>query len=205
MLFWFLGALQIILGVRVILRLIRSGGGVRIDAATAPPSERLSIIVPVLNETARINPCLDSLVTQSESVAEILVVDGGSSDGTQAIVESYGLHDRRVRLIDASPVPSDRAGKTWGLYVGLKNTDPGSRWVLFIDADVRYTPLLAPSLLAHAEQTGISTFSVAAHQQLSSLADGLLHPSLLTTLVYRFGIPPKPDFVTLRTIVGQPD
>jgi dolichol-phosphate mannosyltransferase len=191
MVLWFLGALQIILGARVILRLIRSVGGVRIEAATARPSERVSIILPVLNETARIKACLDSLVSQSDAVAEILVVDGGSSDGTQAIVESYGLQDRRVRLIDASPVPCDWAGKTWGLYVGLKNTDPRSHWVLFIDADVRCSPLLAPSLLAHAEQTGISTFSVATHQQLSSLAEGLLHPSLLTTLVYRFGIPGK--------------
>src|SRR4029453_1932711 len=109
MVLWFLGALQVILGARVILRLIRSVGGVRIEAATARPSERVTIILPVLNETARIKACLDSLVTQSDAVAEILVVDGGSSDGTQAIVESYGLQDRRVRLIDASPVPYDWA------------------------------------------------------------------------------------------------
>ena len=51
--------------------------------------------------------------------------------------------------------------------------------------------LLVFSLLAHAERTGISTFSVATRQQLSSLAEALLHPSLLTTLVYRFGIPGK--------------
>src|SRR5262245_12345691 len=189
MVLWFLGTLQIILGVRFILRLLRSIGGVRIGVATALRSERVRIILPVLNETARIKACLDSLVTQSDAVAEILVVDGGSSDGTQAIVESYGLRDRRVRLIDASPVPSDWAGKTWGLYKGLKSTDPRSRWVLFIDAEVRCSPLLAASLLAHAERTGISTFSVATHQQLSSLADVLLHPSLLTTLLYRSGIP----------------
>jgi len=191
MFLWFLGTLQIILGVHVILRLFRSVGGVRIEVAAARPSERVSIILPVLNETARIKACLDSLVTQSDAVAEILVVDGGSNDGTQAIVESYRLQDRRVRLIVASPVPYNWAGKTWGLYVGLKNTDPRSHWVLFIDADVRCSPLLTPSLLAHAERTGISTFSVATHQQLSSLAEGLLHPSLLTTLVYRFGIPGK--------------
>src|SRR5262244_1332656 len=144
MFLWFLGTLQIILGVHVILRLFRSVGGVRIEVAAARPSERVSIILPVLNETARIKACLDSLVTQSDAVAEILVVDGGSNDGTQAIVESYRLQDRRVRLIVASPVPYNWAGKTWGLYVGLRNTDPRSHWVLFIDADVRCSPLLAP-------------------------------------------------------------
>ena len=191
MVLWLLGALQIILGLRVVLRLIRSAGGVRIEASTAPRSERVSVIVPVLNETARIKACLDGLMAQSGAVAEILVVDGGSSDGTQSVVEDYGSRDRRVQLIDASPVPWDWTGKAWGLYVGLEKTDPRSKWVLCIDADVCSSPLLVSSLLAHAEGTGISTFSVATHQQLSSLGEGLLHPSLLTTLVYRFGIPGK--------------
>jgi dolichol-phosphate mannosyltransferase len=191
MVLWLLGALQIILALRVVLRLLRSGGGVRIEAAAAPRSERVSIIVPVLNERVRIKACLDDLMGQSDVFAEILVVDGGSSDGTQSIVERYGSQDRRVRLIDASPVPCDWTGKAWGLYVGLENTDPRSNWVLCIDADVRCSPLLVSSLLAHAEATGFSTFSVATRQQLSSLAEALLHPSLLTTLVYRFGIPGK--------------
>ena len=191
MVLWLLGALQIILALRVVLRLLRSGGGVRIEAAAAPRFERVSIIVPVLNERVGIKACLDDLMGQSDAVAEILVVDGGSSDGTQSIVERYGSQDRRVRLIDASPVPCDWTGKAWGLYVGLEKTDPRSNWVLCIDADVRCSPLLVSSLLAHAEATGISTFSVATRQQLSSLAEALLHPSLLTTLVYRFGIPGK--------------
>ena len=118
MVLWLLGALQIILGARVVLRLIRSVGGVRIEAATAPRSERVSIILPVLNETARIKACLDGLMAQSGAVAEILVVDGGSSDGTQSIVEDYGSRDRRVRLIDASPFPATGPEKhgayTWG-------------------------------------------------------------------------------------------
>jgi dolichol-phosphate mannosyltransferase len=191
MVLWILGVLQIILALRVVLRLVRSAGGVRIEAAAAPRSERVSVIVPVLNERVRIEDCLDGLMGQSDAVAEILVVDGGSSDGTQSIVERYGSRDRRVRLIDASPVPCNWTGKAWGLFVGLENTDPRSNWVLCIDADVRCSPLLVSSLLAHAERTGISTFSVATRQQLSSLAEALLHPSLLTTLVYRFGIPGK--------------
>jgi cellulose synthase/poly-beta-1,6-N-acetylglucosamine synthase-like glycosyltransferase len=99
MVLWLLEALQIILGVRVLLRLIRSAGGVKIEAATASRSERVSIIVPVLNETARIKACLDGLMSQSDTVAEILVVDGGSSDGTQSIVERYGSRDQ-TRTID---------------------------------------------------------------------------------------------------------
>jgi dolichol-phosphate mannosyltransferase len=192
MILWLLGVLQIILALRVVLRLIRTvGGASTIQASDEPRSEHVSVILPVLNETTRIKDCLECLIAQTQALAEILVVDGGSTDGTQSIVERYQASDQRVRLIDASPVPGDWAGKTWGLYVGLKNADTHSQWVLCIDADVRCSPILMSSILAHAERTGVSTFSVATRQHLSGLGDALLHPSLLTTLVYRFGIPGK--------------
>lgn len=189
MIFWLLGTVQIILALRVVRRLVQTGGGAKIAATNALHPERVTVILPVLNEAAQIKVCLDGLIAQSETVAEILVVDGGSTDGTQAIVAGYQSRDRRLRLIDASPVPWDWTGKAWGLYLGLKNTDVQSQWILCIDADVSCSPLLVPSLLAHAERTGVSTFSVATRQRLSGWVDALLHPSLLTTLVYRFGIP----------------
>ena len=54
-----LGAMQIILALRVVLRLIQTAGGEKIKATSAPHPERVSVIVPVLNETARIKTCLD--------------------------------------------------------------------------------------------------------------------------------------------------
>jgi dolichol-phosphate mannosyltransferase len=183
------GALQIFLALRVVLRFLRTAGGRRIKVAQAFRPERVSVILPVLNEAARIQTCLECLMAQPEAVVEILVVDGGSSDGTQSMVERCRLRDRRVQLIDASPVPGDWTGKIWGLYMGVKNAK--SEWVLSVDADVRCSPRLVPSLLAHAQRTGVSTFSVATRQHLSGFADALVHPSLLTTLVYRFGMPGK--------------
>lgn len=185
------GALQLLLALGVVLRLVRTAGGSRIEISHESHPEHVSVIVPVVNEAARVRACLECLIAQPEAVNEILVVDGGSTDGTQSVVKRYQARDRRVRLVDASPVPGDWTGKAWGLYAGLKNTDARSQWVLCIDADVRCSPLLMPSLLAHAERTGVSTFSVATRQHLSGLGAALLHPSLLTTLVYRFGIPGK--------------
>jgi len=69
--------MQIILALRVVLRLIKTAGGEKIKATSAPHPERVSVIVPVLNETARIKTCLECLIAQSETVAEILMVDGG--------------------------------------------------------------------------------------------------------------------------------
>jgi dolichol-phosphate mannosyltransferase len=145
----------------------------------------------VLNEASRITACLETLIAQPAQAAEILVVDGGSSDGTQSIVERYHARDPRVRLIDASPVPESWCGKAWGLHVGLQNTAEQSDWILCVDADVRCSPLLVTSLLDHAKRTHIAAFSVATSQSLEGTAAALLHPALLTTWVYRFGMPGK--------------
>lgn len=183
--------IQAVLGLRVLARLMATSGGERI--ATAEPTEdghgQVSAVVPVLNEHRRLGPCLDGLIVQGPAVREILVVDGGSDDGTQALVRDYGRRDPRVRLVDAAPIPSGWNGKAWGLQVGLREAAPEATWILTIDADVRPRPALTASLVAHATGRSLAVLSVATEQELSGEAAGLIHPSLLATLVYRFGIP----------------
>jgi dolichol-phosphate mannosyltransferase len=163
----------------------------RIEVSNRASPERISIILPVLNEAERIAPCLAGLVAQPEEVQEILVVDGGSVDGTQAIVERFHSRDQRVRLVDASPIDERWTGKAWGLHIGLQHSSTSSDWILCIDADVTVAPELVRSLLNHAQKTEVATFSVATSQRLSGRLAGLIHPAMLATLIYRFGSPGK--------------
>jgi dolichol-phosphate mannosyltransferase len=183
---------QALLGIRVIWRMIRSAGGERIQPEGAwVGNERVSVIVPVLNERNRLSPCLEGLIAQGTEIAEIVVVDGGSNDGTQQLVNTYTTLDPRVRLVDASPVPSTWNGKAWGLQIGLRFASFDSDWILTVDADVRPRASLTRALLAQATLARLSALSVATQQEIEGVGEGLLHPSLLTTLVYRFGIPGK--------------
>lgn len=184
---------QVFLSMRVISRLLRSAGGERISAEgiLVTDEERVSVIVPVLNERNRLAPCLEGLIAQGSEVSEIVVVDGGSDDGTQQLVCGYTARDPRVRLVDASPIPANWNGKAWGLQSGFHSANPCSKWILTIDADVRPGALLTRALLGRAKQAELPALSIATLQEIDSIGEGLVHPSLLTTLVYRFGIPGK--------------
>ena len=183
-------AAQALAGLRVALRLVRTASGDRIRLAEAAPAAgEVSVIVPVLDEERRLEPCLQGLARQGPEVREILVVDGGSTDGTSALVGRWAEHDTRIRLVDASPVPEGWNGKPWGLHRGAEAADPGSAWLLTIDADVRPEPGLAASLLVHAARHRLGALSVATPQRVSDAREAPVHASLLATLVYRYGIP----------------
>ncbi|MEO7002923.1 MAG: glycosyltransferase family 2 protein [Ktedonobacterales bacterium] len=189
-----LAALEGAFGARVAWRLICTAGGVTIaatDGAIAADNvdDKVTIVLPVLNERLRVAPCLDGLLAQGPAARDILVVDGGSSDGTQALVAQYAARDARIRLLDASPIPPEWNGKAWGLHVGELQSDPSTRWLLTIDADVFPAAPLTDALLAHAWRSGDVALSVATRQRIEGLGEALLHPALLTTLVYRFGAP----------------
>jgi dolichol-phosphate mannosyltransferase len=161
----------------------------RVEVCSTASDQRVTILVPVLNEAQRIDACLAALCQQHEEVVEILVIDGGSNDGTQAIVQRRHNVDGRVKLVDASPVDPLWTGKAWGLHRGLQSSSNGSDWILCVDADVTVQPLLVRSLLHHVQRSGVRIFSVATAQRLSGSLEGLIHPAMLTTLIYRFGSP----------------
>ncbi len=60
-----------------------------------------TVIIPTLNEIAHIDTLLAKLLGEPTSVVgEILVADGGSSDGTREAVSAFARRSPRVRLID---------------------------------------------------------------------------------------------------------
>jgi dolichol-phosphate mannosyltransferase len=186
-------ACALVLGVLGAAVVIRMAGGIRATriapATAAPPARSISVIVPVLDEAARIASCLHALLTAGPELGEILVVDGGSHDDTVARVRASAGHDPRVRIIDASPVPAGWNGKAWGLDVGLRAADARAHWIATIDADVHATAGLFAAMVAHARERNVDVLSVATRQVLGTPLMAIVHPAMLTTLIYRFGLP----------------
>ncbi len=190
-LLWSIAAIQLVLAARVFGRMARTMGGQRIEPSEVGELdvEPVSVIVPVLDETLRLGPCLEGLAQQGGSVREIVVVDGGSIDGTQELVRASARRDARIRLVDAAPVPDGLNGKAYGLTIGAEAAAPESPWILTVDADVRLQLGAVEAVVQHAKRRNLKALSVATTQRINGRLLGLLHPAMLTTLVYRFGIP----------------
>ena len=179
--------LEAVAAARAALRMLRTAGGTPLRRAGAPAEGTIAAIVPTLNEERRLGAALDALAACGPELAEIVVVDGGSTDATREVVAAAALRDRRVRFVDAAPVPSGWNGKAWNLDCGLRATR--APWLATIDADARIGASLLGDAVARAEHDGLAALSVATRQLLAGSGAALLHPALLTTLVYRAGLP----------------
>ena len=59
-------------------------------------SIKVSVIVPVYNVEAYLERCLDSLVKQTLEEMEIIVVNDGTKDNSQAIIDRYAAASKKT-------------------------------------------------------------------------------------------------------------
>lgn len=157
------------------------------DSPTPELLGKVSVVIPTLNEAARITPCLEGLSRQSYEVREIIVVDSNSVDDTQYIVKTTAKKDPRFRLVTDDPLPPGWVGRPWALHTGLLQSSPESEWFLGLDADTQPHPGLVASLVKKAEAEGYDLISLSPRFILKYPGELWLQPALLITLVYRFG------------------
>ena len=69
---------------------------------TRPATPLVSIAVPMLNETKYIVACLDSFKAQDYPLdhLDLMVIDGGSDDGSRLVVEAYAQLNPWVRIVE---------------------------------------------------------------------------------------------------------
>jgi len=187
MLLALLAGLETLAGARVVARMLRTAHGAPLAREANAGDDVLTVVVPVLNEERRVGACLDALAACGPHVAAIAVVDGGSTDRTREIVATAAARDGRVRFVAAPTAPPGWNNKAWNIAVGV--ADARTPWIGTVDADVRVGPCVLATAVARAERDGLDALSVATKQRLPDAASALLHPALLTTLVYRNGLP----------------
>ena len=105
----------------------------------------VSIIIPAHNSEKYILKCLKSLQVQSYNNIEITIVNDGSTDQTQKIIEDFVKTDGRFFLINQK-----NAGVSSARNVGIKASK--GKYLLFVDSDDYVAPDYVETLIALMEQ-----------------------------------------------------
>ena len=61
--------------------------------------DKISVIIPVYNTENFLEQCLGSVVNQTYKNLEILIVDDGSPDKSDAVYKRFALEDNRIKII----------------------------------------------------------------------------------------------------------
>ena len=88
----------------------------------------ISVIVPVYNTEQYLQDCIQSIISQSFTNWELILVDDGSTDGSAAMCDEYTKKDSRVRVFHKA-----NGGVSSARNLGLKHAK--GKWVTFIDSD----------------------------------------------------------------------
>ncbi|MDR7239971.1 glycosyltransferase family 2 protein [Neobacillus drentensis] len=89
---------------------------------------KASVIVPIYNAEKHLDKCIKSILTQSFSDFELILVNDGSKDNSLNICRKYQYQDKRVIIIDKKNEGSIAARRT-GVEASVGN------YVMFVDAD----------------------------------------------------------------------
>lgn len=88
----------------------------------------ISVIVPVYNVEKYLHRCIDSILTQTFTDFELLLIDDGSKDESGVICDEYAKKDLRVRVYH-----KENGGVSSARNLGIEQAK--GEWIAFIDAD----------------------------------------------------------------------
>lgn len=89
---------------------------------------KISVIVPVYNAEKYIHRCIDSILVQTFTDFELLLIDDGSEDNSGIICDYYAEYDHRIRVNHKK-----NGGPSSARNLGLEYSR--GEWIVFVDSD----------------------------------------------------------------------
>ncbi len=129
---------------------------------------RVSIIIPAFNAAATLSEAIGSVLAQTFSEWEAIVVDDGSTDDTAALAADFAAHDQRIRLVSQA-----NGGVSSARNHGLAEAqgDLG----LFLDADDSILPEHLARLTALASSTQAAVCAYSYRTPEGEILPAILH------------------------------
>lgn len=122
---------------------------------------QISVIVPVYKVEAYLNRCVDSILSQTFTDFELILVDDGSPDNCGAICDDYAQKDSRIHVIHQKN-GGISAARNAGIDWVFAHSD--SQWLNFIDSDDWIHSRYLEALYNAVIQTGLEV-SICGYQE----------------------------------------
>lgn len=110
-------------------------------------NEKISVIIPAYNIESEIERCVNSVLSQTYSNIEIIVLNDGSKDGTLDVLRHLEKMDSRIKIIDKL-----NEGVTKARLTGVAAAN--GEWIGFVDGDDYIEPEMYERLLKNAKKYG---------------------------------------------------
>lgn len=114
---------------------------------------KVSVIVPVYKVEPYLRRCVDSILAQTFTDFELILVDDGSPDNCPAVCDEYAAKDSRVHVIHQENGGLS-AARNAGIDWAFANSD--SEWISFVDSDDWVHPEMLERLLHAVQECGVS-------------------------------------------------
>ncbi len=88
----------------------------------------ISIMIPVYNTSQYLERCINTVINQTITNIEIILIDDGSTDGSGQICDKYAKNDSRIKVIHKS-----NGGLASARIAGIENAR--GEWLGFVDSD----------------------------------------------------------------------
>lgn len=88
----------------------------------------VAVVIPVYNVESYLEQCLDSIITQTHTNLEIIIVDDGSTDRSGHICDDYAKKDSRIKVIH-----QQNEGLSAARNTGIRRAT--SEYITFVDSD----------------------------------------------------------------------
>lgn len=109
----------------------------------------VSVIVPVYNVEKYLKDCIDSILVQTYTNLEIILVNDGSTDNSYGICEAYAAQDHRVVVID-----KENGGVSTARNAGLDAASGDC--VVFVDSDDKIAPAMIETLVKECSAENVA-------------------------------------------------
>lgn len=122
---------------------------------------RISIIVPVYNVEGSLHRCIDSILAQTFTDFELLLIDDGSKDNSGKICDEYVAKDLRVRVFH-----KENGGVSSARNLGLDNAK--GEWVTFVDSDDYVLPYFLETFCTMSKDGDVCIQGIIPDYSISS-------------------------------------